>query len=304
MEFGKGPFRKTLRATLVISILLMIVGGVGLFGVSWLEADESFVCSGSPRGANVEESDPTASEGGGLVCTVETGKGLSSSVATAASTVSSTILAVGVVSMLVDVGLRRRFGEDLYRYLGLKEALVTTGLSDAGRASGIDLRSRLDALDELRYLGRSPALFLSEQMPALLRLAEKRRLRVTFGLPDPDNGDLMESLGTSTGLKSDVLSEAIRAFTNSLTAQWGTVADRVVSGTSFRVVYVTSHVPFEVCSATTFAFVGLGRPYGHGTSDDYLMTVFESAAEFPSSWIAESLAELDQIPAAWEDSKK
>lgn len=305
MGLGDDPFSKTLSHTLVFSGLLMVIGVAGLFIVSWLEADELVVCPPSLQGpADTSLGEAGAAERVQVVCQVETGEGLSTGVSAAVSTVFSTIFAVGVVSLLVDVALRRQFGRDLHRYLRLKEAVVSTGLSDAGRFSSIDLRSRLNALDELTYLGRSPTLFLSEQMPALLRLAEKRRLRVTFGLPDPDNADLMGRVGNSMGLDKDVLREAIRSFTSSVSAQWELVKSRLVPGTSFRVVYVTSQVPFEACSATTFSFLGLGRPYGHDMTDDYLMTVFDSSANFPSAWIAESLDGLDQIPAAWEDSKK
>lgn len=296
------PFHGTWTQALAISLVVVVLGVIGLIVVSRSQADEVLVCTtvadSGTAGASVS-GDDQAEE-----CMLVRRGGMPQWLFSATSTLLSTLIAVGAVSLIVEVGLRRRFGDDLLRFLGLKEALVNTGLAEAGRSSSVDLRTRLGKIDELRYLGRSPTFFLSEQAPELLRLAQERRLRVTFGLPDPDQPGLMADLAESMDLETDVLVEVIRAFTGSVKAQWEAVQKRLVAGTSFRVVYVSNHVPYEACSATSFSFVGMSLPYKHDATDDYLVALFEGPSEFPSSWIASSLANLDGIPAAWEDSKK
>ncbi len=304
MSTSDRPFQGTWTRTVVISLLVVMAGVIGLVVVSQSQADEVLVCTSADDPANGDAATAVPGNGEAEECKLEAKGGMPHWLFSASSTLLSTLVAVGAVSLIVEVALRRRFGDDLLRFLGLKEALVSTGLAEAGRSSSVDLRSRLGNVDEVRYLGRSPTFFLSEQAPELLRLAQERRLRVTFGLPDPDDAGLMLELAESMDLQPDVLVEVIRAFTGSVKAQWDAGVKRLVAGTSFRVVYVSTHVPYEACSATNFAFVGMGLPYKHDATDDYLVALFEGPSEFPSSWIAGSLKNLDDIPAAWEDSKK
>ncbi|MDO8390586.1 MAG: hypothetical protein Q7V57_08865 [Actinomycetota bacterium] len=206
----------------------------------------------------------------------------------------TTVLAIGLFTLLLDLRLRRAFGNDLLHFLDLKQATVTSGLTELAPSTAVDFRSEFERLDQITYLGRSPQLWLNSNLPSLLSAAERRKLKITLALPNPDQPATVAECARALGMAAADLKTDIENFQRWVESSWTAAVSRLHLGSALRVVYVDVPPLADAISSSSFSAVMIGKPLHHAAGDESLTFKFWNGADgLPSRWLAESLHPLE-----------
>ena len=189
------PFDGFRKRTCVVGGITVVAAGLLLYLVGRLSGEGVLECAPNEGGTE-----------SGLRCVAD-GAQLSPLVSTVLVSILTTILGIGVVTLLVEFFLRKKFGTDLLRFLQLDAAVVKSGLSTLGPSTTVQFHVEMEAMDSITVLARSPGGWLNEYLPALLRTAQRRKIEITVALPDPSDTDLISGCGMSLGVDPADLAE-------------------------------------------------------------------------------------------------
>ncbi len=287
------PFDGFRKRTYVVGAITVVAAGVLLYVVHRLSGEGALECTPSNGGTSSE-----------LRCVTE-GAQLSPLLSTVLVSILTTILAVGVVALLVEFFLRKKFGSDLLRFLRLDAAVVKSGLSTLGPSTTVQFHAEMETMDSITVLARSPGGWLNEYLPALLRTAQKRKIEMTVALPDPSDADMIAGCGASLGVDPADLAEAIRSFVTSAQSQWMTSLPTLTRGSTLRIVYATQVPSYDAFISNCLCAVFLSKPINHGGGDGLATLVFKDQMnDFPSEWLAVSVDPLKSENEVFSGVKK
>ena len=295
------PFNKFRARTLWVGAIVVVLAAVGLLVVASVGSAGDLTC--------VPEVSTSTSVSGApsqrLICSpAGDHAALNTTLHTALTNILGALLAIGAVSLIFELSVRRTYSSDLLRFLNLKTSMVKSGVSHVGTARDGDLDVPLATVDDLVFLGRSPATWLYEHLPKLLRIAEKRSLSLTIVLPDPANAALMSAVATGLGTDPQDLAAGITSFRSDLDAKWKASLPAIRSGTAFRLVYCDTAPSFDALAGTSVAAVLLSKPTAAQPGDDLLMVTFDQPKpEFPSAWLLQSLDGFRTANEIWRGDK-
>lgn len=261
-----------------------LLTGAALLAIWWVSAN------GPSRDLRC---DPIPRTDGSLRC-VPKDSVLDATWQTAFANVGAAVLAIGLISLLFDLALRKRYGTDLLRYLGIKEAMVRSGMSELSTGRKLDLESRFPGIDRFVYLGRAPGDWLSPNFARLLRAAETRQMDILVALPNPDLHASVGSAAVGLGRNEADLAESIRVFLNQADQDWKASEPTLRAGTTLRVVYVDEPPLYDAIHATGVDALVLSKPLNAVAGDETLALTFEDGdPAFPAGWLEAALQPLN-----------
>lgn len=213
-------------------------------------------------------------------------------------TLLTTMLSIGLISVLFDVLLREKYGEGLRRFLNIKTALVRSGVIDVGSADGFAWGELADATS-IKVLSRDPSPWLMPHFGILIKAAERRETTILIALPDPDGARLPE-IAASVGLDAQQLKSNINVSVDALRNQWKARQSSIKKGSTVRVVAYGQLPLAEIVATDRAVTCFLSKAVGHqvGISPVYL-TFDDVESDFPMTYLCEPLAAIQSNNELW-----
>jgi hypothetical protein len=210
-------------------------------------------------------------------------------------TLLTTVLSIGVISLLFEYLLRRSWAEDLLRFLRLNVAVSKSGIQHVGEEPSVDWAAALGQAVEVRALVRDPSKWLQTNLSHLLLAAQRHSANILIGVPNPD-GEHFEDIAACVGLSADQLRQSIDIATQSLEAQWAAHKPHLNEGSVFRLVPYDQIPLYELVAVDNSTFCFLSRPVSHGIGDYALVLEFlQDSPQYPATWLRESLRALEDL---------
>jgi hypothetical protein len=212
---------------------------------------------------------------------------------TAVQNVLSVVLSIALISLVYEVFLRRRYAEDLLRFLNLKGSTVASGLQAIDRDVGFDWAGFLHGATDVKIVVRDPNR-VSNVWPLLLQEQKTNAVSVTFALPDPDGSqDFLGGAGRAVGLTADDLAAQSRLWSRMIEEQWTHLEAELKPGASIRILHYSTHATYDVYAADGKLAVILGPAFTHTLADSGVVLYFDGdeSRSFPSSLIRPQAAD-------------
>ncbi|WP_133434167.1 hypothetical protein [Aeromicrobium phragmitis] len=214
---------------------------------------------------------------------------------TALSTIFSTLLSVGLLSLIVELFLRESYARALRRFLGLKATLVESGLVDVVSDKPSDLLKRIEGATEIKAIVRDPNAWVLAYYSSVMKAAVKRPVKVVLLFPDVDS-DYFNSVAESLDFSATELRQNIELAMGALKQQWGS-AGPVHSDSS--IVVKTTHLPlYEIICVDQYAVCSLEASVEHRQGARRIVLVFEGD-QSESTWFAEQIESASEAGEVW-----
>ena len=204
-------------------------------------------------------------------------------------TILSTLLSIGVVSLLFEFLLRKDWATDLLHFLNLRVAVAQSGLEHIGNEGTVDWAEVLPGAVRVEALIRDPGKWYATNLQHLLTASQRRPATIVIGLPDPD-GPNFGQVAASVGLTDIQLRGSIDLAGQLLEGQWATNEPNISVGSVFRIVMYTEIPMYEVVSVDNTTYCLLSKPVGH-VIGDYALVVkfFQDGPQYPTTWLRKCL---------------
>ena len=212
--------------------------------------------------------------------------------------IATTMLGLGLLSLVAEVFLRESYGRDLLRFLHLRTAIVRSGLQHVVVDSEFDwspvLRSsKIDALI------RDPSSWVMRNLSNLLAACEESPIAVRVFVPDVD-GPMFDEVASTVGLPPDDLKRNIETTRQAVENQWHGRLSKLDKGSTFSIVPYTEIPLYETIVTDRHVVLLLVRTVAHGIGDEGVTLSFEqSKQDYPSNWLRESVGKLPPSNPLW-----
>jgi hypothetical protein len=201
----------------------------------------------------------------------------------------TTLVAIGLISLLVEVLLRESFGRDLRKFLRLDEAVVGSGLQQIASEEYVNWQETLESASKISALIRDPTIWLNNNLPWILAACQKRATTVIIGLPDKGDDDLLAAIAGTIGVDAGTLAGRIQSAINSTENQWKGQEQFLDSGSTLT-IHPYGQVPlYESVVADDHVICMLPHARRHEQGDRQLTITFDQdRTGYPSRWLREA----------------
>ena len=212
--------------------------------------------------------------------------------------VATTLLGLGLLSLVAEVFLRESYGRDLLRFLHLRTAIVRSGLQHVVVDSEFDWEpvfrsSRIDALI------RDPSKWVMRNLSDLLAACEASPIAVRVFVPDVD-GPMFSDVASTIGLPAEDLQRNIETTRQAVENQWHGRLSKLDKGSTFSILPYGGVPLYETVVTDRHVVLLLARAVGHEIGDENVTLSFEqSKQDYPSNWLRESVGELPPSNPLW-----
>lgn len=214
---------------------------------------------------------------------------------TALSTVFSTLLSVGLLSLIVELFLRESYARALRRFLELKTTLVESGLVNVESDRPTDLLKRIEAATSIQAIVRDPHAWVMAYYSSVMKAAVRRPVKVILLFPDAES-EYFRAVAESLDLTVEELRQNIELAMGALKQQWGS-AGPIHVGSS--ILIKTTHLPlYEVTCIDQFAVCVLGSSVEHRQGARGMILSFEGA-KGEANWFAQQIASVSEAGEVW-----
>lgn len=131
----------------------------------------------------------------------------------------STLLAVGAISIIYDLFLRRQIQDELLSLVELKKSLAESPVKGASEISGIDWDRIIQGSSEVRCLLLEPSVWLQNNWPSVQQCLQERKSTFQLLRPDPE-ADYIPALAERLNIDEQNYRAQLRDAAASLDDRW------------------------------------------------------------------------------------
>lgn len=206
----------------------------------------------------------------------------------------SALLSIGLLSLIFELLLRESYARALRKFLGLKGALVASGLTDI-KTGSVDLSARLAHATTVQAVVRDPHAWVLAHYSDVVAAATSRATTITLLFPDVDSPHF-PALAESLDYSQDELRNSLDLAVSAIQQRWGTVG-RIHAGST--IVVKTVQLPlFEITCVDDYAVCALDSSIEHRQGGPGLVFVFEGDGP-PSNWFKEQIMSATEAGELW-----
>lgn len=215
------------------------------------------------------------------------------------TTLLSTIISIGALSLIWEYVLRASYARSLHHYLALKASLVVTGLSHISDLNDkhIDLANELGRATRVRCMTRNPIDWTLRHLNSVMSAAKTHEIHVDILVPDPE-GEFLGAVAQSLGLSEQELAANISTAVQTVKTRWqqahiaassSTIQIATVSNPLYDATVVNDMAIIELTTASdhTPGRGGLAFKFdGHGQTAAWIRSQFDDANVGAALWSA------------------
>lgn len=221
----------------------------------------------------------------------------------ALTTIASIFLTLAIGGFLYETVLRDSVTGETIQLLGLREAVVTSGLVDVARDSSVDWRDVLEPASDVEVLVTSPFGWLEQSWPHILQAANRRKVKVTVYLPDP-KGQVVSVLAVRSARNEADLRSQLETFGDHLRASWENAEvghSPLRPNSKFALKFYDFAAVYDLVTTDRDVLMRLQSLSDVRPGDPALVLRFGATSDaFPVPWLKDQFERLRSVPSAWE----
>ncbi|MBY5928219.1 hypothetical protein KUV86_03730 [Halomonas sp. DP8Y7-3] len=219
-----------------------------------------------------------------------------------ANAVSSTLLAVGIVSFLYEFFLRATVGKEMLNLVGIKESISKNQITWAGRESEVTWEKIFNKGSKIYILLPEPS-WLHQHWHGLKTKAEERSITITLLLPNPE-GPKISQIAEFLSTSSDDLAAQINEASTMVEKSWTTAKahKKLEAGSSLKIAHFEDFPSYGLIASDQSIVATIFSPTQKAPLDKGFSIAFHgSAKDYPVNWFITELIALSEIPATFEN---
>lgn len=209
----------------------------------------------------------------------------------------STVISIGILSLIWEYFLRRSYARSLHHYLSLKSSLVATGLTEVSDTNEeqIDLHTELGRASRIRCIARNPIDWNLRHLNAVMKAAQSREVHVEIVVPNPD-GLHLAAVASSLGLGEQDLANNISTAIDTIKTRWQQ-ANVVASNSTIQIATLDNPL-YDATVVDDLAVIELTVSTNHRPGRSGLAFRFDGQGRV-AAWVRSQFDEAKVGPALW-----
>lgn len=143
---------------------------------------------------------------------------------TTGTALATTLIAVGLISLIYEVALRRELQRELLKLVGIQGALQANQIVGAGKNTEIDWKGLLNERSTYRVVILDPEAWISDNFHIILASAHTKPVNVDFIFPDPD-GPHISQMAAFVNKDPDLVRRSIIQAMTDIERKWKEARD-------------------------------------------------------------------------------
>jgi hypothetical protein len=206
----------------------------------------------------------------------------------------STLLAVGAISIIYELFLRRQIQDELLSLVDLKKNLAESQIKGASESAGIDWERVINGASEVRCLLLELAVWLQINWPRVLQCLQERKAVFQILTPNPE-AEYIPELAARLNIDEQNYRAQLRDAAAGLDDRWTAAkeARQLHEGSSIELRYLAKAPSYSVVIGGTRSVVAIGRSLGRAAREDDLAVQFDGpGTAYPSSWLIQQITSV------------
>jgi hypothetical protein len=203
----------------------------------------------------------------------------------AISAIASTVLAVGLFTVLYDALLKRIFTNELLQLIEISTALRTAGVDAIAQETKLDWERLFTHASDFKFVLVDPTGWLERVWPHVLAAARSRKVQIDVCLPKSD-GAAIPTLAQQLHLDPADYKTRLDAASTSMSDSWRS-ADPPLTPDSTLTVYAFDGAPaYGLVAADHRVVIMIHGALGRAALDSALAVSFNGdTGSYPTSWL-------------------
>lgn len=217
------------------------------------------------------------------------------------NTILTTILGIGVLTLLWEYALRKSYAESLHHYISLKGSLVATGLASVNSrqdAAEDDVPGVLRGAREIRCATRKPLEWTSKYFYSVIFAAGRHEVHLELLVPDVE-GDSLLATAKALHLTRDQLKANVQQAEETIQTIWSQAP--IHPGSTISVVTVDGPV-FDMMTIDGDAVLEIATSIGHSAARETIVFWFDRQGHV-AEWVTKQFNDALVGAALWAAPK-
>ena len=213
------------------------------------------------------------------------------------TSILTTVLGIGVLTLLWEYTLRKSYAESLHHYISLKGSLVATGLASVNtRQDAVEDRvpAALRNAREVRCATRRPLDWASQYFHEIVKAARHHEIHLELLFPDVD-GASIQATAHALSLKPADLETNVQRAEEMIRTIWSQGA--ITNGSSISILTVDGPL-FDALCVDGDAVIEVPTAVGHSVAGRAVVFWFDRHGHV-AEWVAGQFDEAQVGAALW-----
>jgi hypothetical protein len=223
---------------------------------------------------------------------------------TAITSVSSTLLALGIISIVYEMFLRETVLAETLEIVKLQEKIHAMRVTDIlfGTSPDYEMLSREG--DFAKILLSNVVGWVEREWVHLLAAAKNRAISIVIYLPNP-SGVCVDEIARRQGYDATELRGQMASARDFLESSWKGNRGSLSSGSSFKLKLYDGVIGYDVAAFDPEIAVSLAPSYERKPGEPSIAFIFKAEANAaPGKWLIDQLQKLDALPDSYADEVK
>jgi len=206
----------------------------------------------------------------------------------ALSATTETLLSIGALSLIYDLGLRRELHTELLKLVGIQRSISSNHVSGASRNADAPWPDLLTRKADYRCILVDPLLWTETNWQLIADSARQRKVHVSLVVPDP-TAPYLNRFADFLGVSEQQASSSIQQAIELVESRWKDLSEqkRIITGSTIEVRHAVEMPSYSIVIADQSAIMSHFSVAGKRGSDLGFSVIFDGPLDsFPMNWLA------------------
>ncbi len=207
------------------------------------------------------------------------------------NSISSTVVSLGLLSIIFEVVMRRYMQREILRLVGIERVISANNMLDAGKASDLNWKEILSDRSAFSVLMMDPESWIADNWHHIEANGRSRVLSLEFFVPDPESDEIRnisKIISKDESLVRKSIEQAIRDIEN----RWSMArrAGNIKRGSSITIKILEEIQKYFICICDSTAVASLYSSVGHFPKEKNFYIVVKGRDDtYPYSWFSNQI---------------
>jgi hypothetical protein len=220
--------------------------------------------------------------------------------------ISSTLLAIGLISFIYEIAMRRAIGRELLRLVGIERSIASTGLRRTVEASNIDWQAIIGNSHVFEIILIDPTNWVQSHWAKVMAAGKDHRIVVDIFLPNTE-GETFPRIATYLGVSPEEFKISVNRAKTVIEESWK-MADSTQAlqiGSKISIRQFDGFPTYSIIKVDQLTVIILCSCTKRSLAENGFSLIFEGEKnDYPTNWFSLEIDSLKNNASVYENETR